>query len=68
MKTNRYYPVTMGVNISEIKAKTKRKNAYIKIDVPEDFAEDILKQLALHENEPFKNLQLTWVDTRIKDV
>ena len=57
-----------GANISEIKVKTKRKNAYIKIDLPDDFAEELIKQLTLGKQTPFKGLELSWYDERLDDV
>lgn len=62
MERNQFYSVQYGVNISEIKAKTKRKNAYIKIDIPDEFAEKLLKQLCTNKQEPISGLQLSWID------
>ena len=64
---NQFYVLKWGANIAEIKAKTKRKNAYIKIDIPEDLAEDLLRQIALSKDEPIREFTLSWHDKRIKD-
>jgi len=52
--------IQWGMNISEIKAQTKKKNAYIKVDLPSDFANMLLKQIGSQKNYPIYNLKLIW--------
>ena len=61
-KANQFYALQFGTNISEIKARTQKKNAYIKIEIPEIFAEKLLKQITLKKSSPISRLQLSWID------
>ena len=64
---NQFYGLQYGVNILKVKAKTKKKNATITIAIPDDFADDLLKQLCCRKKEPFSELMLSWNDNRIKE-
>lgn len=64
---NQFYQIKYGFNISEIKAKTKRKNAFIKIDIPEELADKLLKQLTLNKLTPISGLELSWNDSEVEE-
>lgn len=67
MKQNQFYGLQYGYNILEVKAPSKRKSGYIKIALPNNFTEDLLKQLCSNNSSPFSDLQLSWHDNRIKE-
>lgn len=67
MKQNQFYSLQYGLNILEVKAPTKKKSGYIKVALPSDFTEDLLKQLCSNNFKPFSDLQLSWYDNRIKE-
>ena len=52
---NQFYGLQCGVNILEVKAKTKKKNATITIAIPDDFADDLLKQLCCRKKNLLVN-------------
>lgn len=46
----------------EVSAKTKKKSAYLKLAVPDELAEKLLKQISLQQTTPIQCLQLAWLD------
>ena len=63
MITNRHYPIQMGVNITGLKVKSKKRNASITIDLPEEFAEKLMRQLHNQEEITISNFELAWNDS-----
>jgi len=66
MKHNQFFDA--GKHILEIKAETKRKSAYIKIGIPDELATQLMKQITIGASLPIHSLQLSYHDSRIKDV
>lgn len=61
---------SLSGNILEVTGETKRKNATLKILIPNDFAQKLMKQMLGNnqyddKNNKLLNIQLCWTDTGI---